>query len=80
MIEAVDCVIEERKLKKQFSDEKIKSWIHIISKPCLCVHQSYGGNVDEFIQDHPKFIYSKHDCKKKQLHENALKELEKLTK
>jgi hypothetical protein len=78
MIEAVKEVIEQRKMKRRFKDEKIKSWIHKIAKPCLCVEICYSGNVDAFVKAHPSFIYSKHVCTNKKKHETPLKELERL--
>jgi hypothetical protein len=78
MMEATRSVIEQRKLKKQFPDEKMKSWIHKIAKPCLCIEECYRGNVDLFYKAYPNFIYSKHDCVNKKLHETPLKKLERL--
>lgn len=78
MIKAVQSVIKQRQLRKQFPDEKMKSWIHKIAKPCLCIEECYKGNIDLFLKAHPNFIYSKHVCVNQKLHETPLKTLERL--
>jgi hypothetical protein len=83
MIEAVNSVLKQREMKRQFiDDESTKSWIHKVAKTCLCVEQCFQGDIEEFLDSHPKYIYSNHVCIKLQKHDNALKELEtmKLTR